>query len=36
MRRLSELVDGLDDDRLATLGDAGWTVAAVLAKNEGS
>jgi hypothetical protein len=31
MRRLRELVDGLDDDRLATPVDARWTVAAVLA-----
>lgn len=31
LRRLRDLVDGLDDDQLAQPMDAGWTVAAVLA-----
>jgi hypothetical protein len=31
LRRMRDLVDGLDDERLATPMDAGWTVAGVLA-----
>ena len=31
LRRLRELLDGLNDEQLATPMDAGWTVAAVLA-----
>jgi mycothiol maleylpyruvate isomerase-like protein len=31
LRRLRDLLDGIDDDRLAQSMDAGWTVASVLA-----